>query len=273
MQADRSNAPTTPCFEATGKPNGAGYVTRCVGGVYWLAHRLAWTAAYGRIAKGAIVLHRCDNPRCVRLDHLVLGTQAKNIEEMLERKRHYTQRAGWKPKTHCVHGHEYTPENTHITKSGRRICRTCSRIRQRERRGVTDEQSQRPPSVAVRRGQANLRRIGDTMRPRGVLSALRTPTVPPAPQSLTPLRDNPMPAAIEMKYTADIKTHDGWWSRYTVHRLHGIGIPEKSISSHRTLKGAQRAAKRWCRKRDDTKIVERYEQTISKTIRARAVRQ
>lgn len=28
-------------------------------------------------------------------------------------------------KTHCVHGHEYTPENTHITKEGWRNCRQC----------------------------------------------------------------------------------------------------------------------------------------------------
>lgn len=133
MQADRSNTPTTPCFEATGKPNGAGYVTRCVGGVYWLAHRLAWTAAYGRIAKDAIVLHRCDNPRCVRLDHLTLGTQADNIAEMCDRGRHYTERDDYVPQTHCKRGHEFTPENTRMYK-GKRFCRTCGRDQQRERR-------------------------------------------------------------------------------------------------------------------------------------------
>ncbi len=58
---------------------------------------------------------------------------------------------------------------------------------------------------------------------------------------------------IKMDYTAEIKTHDGWWFRYIVDRRHGIGIPEKSMSFHRTLKGAQRAAKHWCAKRDDSK--------------------
>lgn len=31
-------------------------------------------------------------------------------------------------KTHCVHGHEYTPENTVITSAGRRNCRQCKNI-------------------------------------------------------------------------------------------------------------------------------------------------
>lgn len=30
-------------------------------------------------------------------------------------------------KTHCVNGHEYTPENTYVPKSGFRNCRTCRR--------------------------------------------------------------------------------------------------------------------------------------------------
>jgi hypothetical protein len=29
-------------------------------------------------------------------------------------------------KTHCPHGHEYTPENTKITTTGARRCRTCA---------------------------------------------------------------------------------------------------------------------------------------------------
>jgi hypothetical protein len=30
-------------------------------------------------------------------------------------------------KTHCIHGHEYTPENTYIRPSGERACRICQR--------------------------------------------------------------------------------------------------------------------------------------------------
>lgn len=53
-----------------------------------------------------------------------------------------------------------------------------------------------------------------------------------------------------MRYTAEITTHDGWWFRYRVDRLHGIGIPENSVSHHRSLKRARRAADRWTRKND-----------------------
>lgn len=54
----------------------------------YLAHRLAWRLAVGRIPRGRQVLHRCDNPRCVRAErspqksHLFLGTQADNMADM-----------------------------------------------------------------------------------------------------------------------------------------------------------------------------------------------
>lgn len=45
-------------------------------------HRLAWTLAKGAIPLGLQVLHRCDNKRCVRPEHLFLGTQLDNIRDM-----------------------------------------------------------------------------------------------------------------------------------------------------------------------------------------------
>lgn len=49
----------------------------------------------------------------------------------------------------------------------------------------------------------------------------------------------------KLPHKARIETHNGWWYRYTVHRTCGIGIPENSCSLHRTLKGAERAVRRW----------------------------
>ncbi len=49
------------------------------------AHRVAWELTIGPIPDGLKVLHRCDTPACVRTDHLFLGTQAQNVEDM-ERK-------------------------------------------------------------------------------------------------------------------------------------------------------------------------------------------
>ena len=45
------------------------------------AHRFAWRATNGPIPAGILVLHRCDNPRCVRPDHLFLGTHKDNTAD------------------------------------------------------------------------------------------------------------------------------------------------------------------------------------------------
>jgi hypothetical protein len=54
------------------------------------AHRFSWFLAYGEIRNGLYVLHKCDNPRCVRPDHLFLGTQADNIRDMDKKGRRGT---------------------------------------------------------------------------------------------------------------------------------------------------------------------------------------
>lgn len=50
------------------------------------AHRYSWELHNGPTEK--FVLHTCDNPRCVRPDHLFLGGWLENNQDMTKKGRH-----------------------------------------------------------------------------------------------------------------------------------------------------------------------------------------
>jgi hypothetical protein len=97
------------CWEWTGTRavwGGYGVIQHC--GKQWKAHRVAYLLTHGAIDEAKIVCHRCDNPSCVRPDHLYQGTFTDNNRDTVKRGR----RAA--PKTHCKNGHPFTPENTWV---------------------------------------------------------------------------------------------------------------------------------------------------------------
>jgi hypothetical protein len=65
--------------------NGYGHMTER--GKTMLAHRLSWELHHGPIPKGMQVLHRCDTRRCVRPDHLFLGTHRENMADKVAKGR------------------------------------------------------------------------------------------------------------------------------------------------------------------------------------------
>jgi hypothetical protein len=88
-----------------------------------LAHRMAWELENGPIAVGAVICHRCDNPACVRVDHLYVGTQADNLADMFSKRRDRNGR-----KTQCKRGHAFDEQNTRLYR-GLRVCRSCEHDR------------------------------------------------------------------------------------------------------------------------------------------------
>lgn len=51
------------------------------------AYRVAWEKANGPIPDGLCVLHHCDNPACINVEHLFLGTHADNMQDKAKKGR------------------------------------------------------------------------------------------------------------------------------------------------------------------------------------------
>jgi hypothetical protein len=90
-------------------------------------HRLVLAAFVGPCPQGMEVRHLDGDPKNNAVQNLAYGTRSENE---LDKVRHGTHNNA--KKTHCPHGHEYTPENTSLTSSGR-SCKTCAARRARKR--------------------------------------------------------------------------------------------------------------------------------------------
>lgn len=80
---------TDYCWNWIGTLSTHGYGQISINRRWRLAPRIAWELYYGESPGKNHVLHRCDNPRCVREDHLFLGTHQDNMKDMLQKQRHH----------------------------------------------------------------------------------------------------------------------------------------------------------------------------------------
>lgn len=101
-------------------------------------HRIVWKALKGDISKGTDLDHLCHDPevctvasecrhrRCCNPDHLEPVTRKVNLA------RGGTIPAANSKVTHCPNGHPYDGGNLYFDKKNRRLCRECTRARNRE---------------------------------------------------------------------------------------------------------------------------------------------
>lgn len=86
--------PNSGCFLWTGKKSASGYGRIHRRPKWFFAHRLIYTKSFGEIPEGLVVRHRCDQRLCVNPDHLLIGTPADNIADMISRGRMFMKTGG-----------------------------------------------------------------------------------------------------------------------------------------------------------------------------------
>lgn len=126
----------TGCWLWNGPVGTHGYAEIYANGKEYLAHRFMYEQNIGPIPKGHHVHHTCETRRCVNPLHLRLLTPREHMLASPQNQAHQLML-----QTHCKRGHEFTQQNTYISKRGHRKCRACAATAQYIRvHGIDDRQ-------------------------------------------------------------------------------------------------------------------------------------
>lgn len=131
----------TGCLEWTGKRNAGGYGLLSVPKEVRPTGRKSRDVLVSRLQffirdgvwpdSGMYVCHTCDNPRCVEMSHLFIGTPSDNQRDRVDKGRHYHA-----VKIHCKNGHVY--DQVLMNADGRIVQRKCSTCLREYRRKWRD---------------------------------------------------------------------------------------------------------------------------------------
>lgn len=136
------------------------------------AHKYIWEKTNNqRVPKGLEVCHLCNNPLCVRPDHLEVGTRSHNQRYSVTHGNHKESR-----KTHCKHGHRYDDASTYWKISKRtglqtRDCKICHKRwnqegneRKRKKRGKKPNHCRHGHDLAVSGWRLVTKKNGNTYK-------------------------------------------------------------------------------------------------------------
>jgi hypothetical protein len=124
----RANMTAGECWNWTPPLDSKGYARLWLQGRSQFAYRWAYEHFVGPVPDGLELDHLCRNRACVNPEHLEPVTCRENTLRSPVALAALNAR-----KTHCNHGHAFTPENTYSYR-GYRHCRECRNRTNRELR-------------------------------------------------------------------------------------------------------------------------------------------
>jgi hypothetical protein len=129
---------TPTCWIWLGRRDRWGYGLFDLAGRQQQAHRVSLEWATDEKLGFLFACHHCDNPACVRPDHLFAGTHQDNMNDALLK--------GSMRRDQCPKGHPYSIENTY-SYGGKRRCRACYLAWQTTRRA--EQAGKAPPAFVL----------------------------------------------------------------------------------------------------------------------------